>query len=114
MKQYLPHKYKLKLQVFQKEPDFGKGIVQLMQLVEEKESLSAAYRQMGMAASKAWKILNRAEQDLGISLIDRSPGGSHGGHSKLTSEGKDLMERYLKFQQEVEDAADAAFSKYFN
>ena len=44
------------------EPDFGKGVAQLLSLTREKGSLSAAYKSMGMAASKAWKILNRAEE----------------------------------------------------
>ena len=43
------------------EPDFGKGVAQLLSLTREKGSLSAAYKSMGMAASKAWKNENPAE-----------------------------------------------------
>ena len=38
------------------EPDFGKGVAQLLSLTREKGSLSAAYKSMGMAASKAMKV----------------------------------------------------------
>ena len=64
------------------EPDFGKGVAQLLSLTREKGSLSAAYKSMGMAASKAWKILNRAEADLGVKLVERKSGGKQGGGSK--------------------------------
>lgn len=113
MKQYLPQQFDVKLRVFKEEPDFGKGVTQLLALIEQKGSLSAAYNEMGMAASKAWKILNRAEHDLGVRLVERKAGGKKGGYSALTPEGKDMMERYMAFQKEVEKAAQEAFHKYF-
>ena len=76
------------------EPDFGKGVAQLLLLTREKGSLSAAYKSMGMAASKAWKILNRAEADLGVKLVERKSGGKQGGGSHLTLEGEDILNRY--------------------
>ena len=69
MKSYLPKRFDFRVRVFMEEPDFGKGVAQLLSLTREKGSLSAAYKSMGMAASKAWKILNRAEADLGVKLV---------------------------------------------
>ena len=86
------------------EPDFGKGVAQLLSLTREKGSLSAAYKSMGMAASKAWKILNRAEADLGVKLVERKSGGKQGGGSHLTPEGEDILNRYENFQKEVAEA----------
>lgn len=56
MKSYLPKRFDFRVRVFMEEPDFGKGVAQLLSLTREKGSLSAAYKSMGMAASKAWKI----------------------------------------------------------
>ena len=91
------------------EPDFGKGVAQLLSLTREKGSLSAAYKSMGMAASKAWKILNRAEADLGVKLVERKSGGKQGGGSHLTPEGEDILNRYENFQKEVAEAVKTFF-----
>lgn len=111
--EHLPVKYDIRLRVFSKDPAFGKGVAQLMRLVAQKGSLSAAYKEMGMAASKAWKIVRRAEEDLGFSLIESVSGGKSGGYSRLTPEGEDLLNRYEKFQQEVYEAVSQSFVKHF-
>ncbi len=111
--EHIPVKYDIRLRVFSKDPVFGKGVAQLMRLVAQKGSLSAAYKEMGMAASKAWKIVRRAEEDLGFSLIESVSGGKSGGYSRLTPEGEDLLNRYEEFQQDVYEAARQSFMKHF-
>lgn len=113
MSSYLPKNFDFRVRIFENEPDFGKGVAQLMSLTKQKGSLSAAYKSMGMAASKAWKILNRAEADLGVKLIERRSGGKQGGGSNLTKEGEDILNRYENFQKEVYAAAKKSFEKNF-
>lgn len=113
MSSYLPKNFDFRVRIFENEPDFGKGVAQLMSLTKQKGSLSAAYKSMGMAASKAWKILNRAEADLGVKLIERRSGGKQGGGSNLTKEGEDILNRYENFQKEVYEAAKKSFEKNF-
>ena len=113
MASYLPKHFDFRVRVFMEEPDFGKGVAQLLSFTREKGSLSAAYKSMGMAASKAWKILNRAEADLGVKLVERKSGGKQGGGSYLTPEGEDILNRYEKFQEEVKEAAKRSFLKNF-
>lgn len=113
MKSYLPKRFDFRVRVFMEEPDFGKGVAQLLSLTREKGSLSAAYKSMGMAASKAWKILNRAEADLGVKLVERKSGGKQGGGSQLTPEGEDILNRYENFQKEVAEAVKRSFIKNF-
>lgn len=105
--------YHLKVRVFRKEGAFGPGVAELMQHVEETGSLSEACRRMGMAYSKGWKIMKRAEEDLGFSLMEGSRGGSHGGRTLLTQEGKSFLEKYDSFMKELEESAKKAFSRYF-
>ena len=107
MESYIPKHFDFRVRVFMEEPDFGKGVAQLLSLTREKGSLSAAYKSMGMAASEAWKILKRAEADLGRS------GGKQGGGSNLTPEGEDILKRYEKFHKEVAEAAKESFLKNF-
>ena len=86
-----PQHYHVKVRVYNESIDFGKGVAELLQRIEATGSLSAAYKAMGMSASKAWKILRRA----------------------LTREGRLLLERYTDFNTEVQSAAAQAFAKYF-
>lgn len=108
-----PENFHVKVRVYNKEIAFGKGVAQLLRLTEAFGSLSAAYKAMGMSSSKAWKILHRAEADLGYALVTSSSGGRDGGGSRLTPEGRELLARYEAFEQEVQRQAAAAFSRYF-
>ena len=106
-------KYDVKIRVFNENPSFGKGIVFLLEGVEKYGSVLKATQAMDMAPSKAYKILNRAEADLGFQLIESKAGGTHGGGSTLTEEARDLMKRYKLFVQAINKAADDAFKEYF-
>lgn len=55
-----PQHYHVKVRVYNESIDFGKGVAELLQRIEATGSLSAAYKAMGMSASKAWKILTWA------------------------------------------------------
>lgn len=81
--------------------------------MEATGSLSKGCKCMQMAYSKGWKILKRAEEDLGIPLVQGNRGGSNGGQTVLTPEGKEFLKRYRKFEQEVRAGADASFQKWF-
>ena len=82
---------------------FGRGIASLCLGVRETGSLNAAAKGMGMAYSKAWKILKGAEKEWGD--------GAHG--SDLTEAGNKLLDTYLaieeKLQKEAEELFEAAF-----
>ena len=103
--------YDLRLRLYRGERCFGPGVAQLMHGVEQYGSIRAACRDMGMAYSKAWKILNRAEQDLNIHLIARESGGKNGGTAVLTPEGKAFLTRYDAFVQQVKQTADTLFAQ---
>ncbi len=109
----IPNQFKTKIQVYNKTPSFGKGVFVLLKLVEKYGSLSKAYGEMGMAASKAWKIIRRAEADLDCKLIESSRGGKEKGKSVLTEDGKEICRRYEKMAAEINSAAENAFAKYF-
>ncbi|MBE6905954.1 winged helix-turn-helix domain-containing protein [Marasmitruncus massiliensis] len=93
---------------------FGPGVEQILLLVDETGSLQTAAAQMEMSYSKAWKIIRHAEQELGFPLMERHVGGSGGGYSRLTPKGRDFVNRYTDFRQELCKVADGLFEKYFN
>lgn len=73
---------------------FGEGPCMLLRTLEHTGSLHAAAQSMGMAYTKALKLLKNAEQALGFALTTRSIGGKNGGGSSLTPEGLAWIERY--------------------
>lgn len=106
-------RYHARIRIYRRERNFGPGTAELMQQVARTGSLSAACKEMGMAYSKAWKIIKLAEQDLGIPLMEGTRGGEHGGSTALTEEGKEFLKRYLAFTSEAQAELSRLFEKYF-
>ena len=73
---------------------FGEGPYRLLCAVEETGSLRAAAQSMGMAYTKALKLLKNAETALGFPLTTRAVGGKDGGGSHLTPAGKEWIAKY--------------------
>lgn len=106
--------YNNKITVFNQDKYFGPGVAMIMKLVNETGTLSEAYKIMGISSSKAWKIIKKAENDLGLKLIVTVTGGTGGGKSELTEEGEDFLNRYQAFTKELDEIAKNLFDKYFN
>lgn len=106
--------YNIRIRLFNENPYFGKGVYQLMYYCDQFGSLSKAYKHMGMSNSKAWKILKRAEEDLGFTLIETTSGGARGGSSYVTKEGKALMEKYVAFNEKIDQYANTLFKEMFD
>lgn len=88
---------------------FGRGIVQLLEGVERLGSINKATNEMGMAYSKAWKIINSIETEFGVRLIDRD--GAHG--SAITPEAREMIARYHEMLDAAQAAAGQVFQKYY-
>ena len=86
---------------------FGRGIASLCIGVRDTGSLNAAAKSMGMAYSKAWRIIKETEAALEIQLLNRD--GAHG--SSLTDEGNKLLDSYLEIAKRVQEAAEKEFHR---
>ena len=85
---------KVKLTLCGAERFFGPGVCELLEKIGETGSIQASAAQMEMSYSKAWKILNRAEEEMGVKLVRRVSGGKHGGSSVLTDAGAKAAEDF--------------------
>ncbi|MDY2626080.1 MAG: LysR family transcriptional regulator [Coriobacteriales bacterium] len=81
---------------------FGHGAALLLKNVQDTGSLNAAAKSMGMAYTKAWKLIKACEESLGFDLLIRD--GARG--STLTVEGEHLLEAYLVTEAEVSSYAE--------
>ena len=77
---------------------FGDGPCRLLKLVEETGSLRKAAEEMGMAYTKALKLVRQAEAAVGAPLTERVIGGVNGGGSVLTDAGKELVGKYEEYK----------------
>lgn len=93
------------LRLFKGEKCFGPGVAELVEGVGELKSLRAAAMRMGMAYSKAWRIMHECEASLGVKLIISSTGGRGGGGAEVTEEGKKLLSRFRALQKELSETA---------
>lgn len=88
---------------------FGAGCVQLLLGVERDHSLNRAAKNIGMAYSKAWRILKEAEAQLGVQLLNRN--GARG--SELTEAGKRALQSYETLTSEIEELANRRMPELF-
>ena len=92
---------------------FGEGPYRLLTVVEETGSLRGAAESMGMAYTKALKILRNAEKALGFPLTYRVTGGKDGGGSQLTPAGKEWLERYENYRNACIQANRRLYPEFF-
>lgn len=78
---------------------FGQGVALLLEGVDELHSLNKAAKRLGMAYSKAWRIVREAEAQLGCELLLRD--GARG--STVTPEGEQVLLAYRTLEHEVND-----------
>jgi molybdate transport system regulatory protein len=87
-----------------------KGLAMLLRGVGEHGSLNAAAKQAGIAYSKAWDLLRKAEGSFGVRLTER-----HGPRGSLLSEqGAALLECYERLESECQDLVARRFSEIFD
>lgn len=92
---------------------FGEGPARLLRGIAEKGSLRAAALSMEMAYTKALTIIKNAENALGFPLLIRSTGGKSGGGSKLTTEGKEWLEKYEAYRDACVQANRKLYLEFF-
>lgn len=85
---------------------FGPGICELLERIRKTCSIQAAAAEMEMSYTKAWRILNRAEREMGSCLITRVSGGRNGGSSKLTAAGEKAVADYRRMEAQLAEFAD--------
>lgn len=103
---------KLWLSSEQAEGVFGDGKWRLLAEIGNEGSLSAAATALGMSYRKAWGDVRKAEQCLGMRLINTQRGGRDGGRTELTECGDRWVGAYAQFRAEVADAVQKAFARH--
>lgn len=82
----------------------GPGRADLLALIAETGSISAAGKAMGMSYKRAWSLVQALNDGFGAPLIETSRGGSAQGGASLTEAGKVVLERYRAMQAKASAA----------
>lgn len=85
----------------------------LLLLIEETHSVKGACKHMALSYGKAWNMLNAMEEELGYCVVERRQGGSRGGKTSLTKEGKAFLEKYQRYEEDVKQYVVQHFYEIF-
>ena len=87
--------------------------IDLLDAVAETGSLSKAAERLGVPYRTAWDRIRQLESRLGVQLLASESGGSAGGGSTLTTEGRDIVERFRRMTTGIAELVDRRFSEEF-
>ncbi len=85
----------------------------LLKLIDETHSVSGACRSMSLSLTRAWRMINDVEGDLGFRVVNRSQGGHRGGKTQLSDEGRTLVRAYDAYSGKVMDAVTSGFAEFW-
>ena len=88
-------------------------ICMMLSLIEETGSVRAACQRMQISYSTGWNILRTMETQLQTAIVSRTQGGSGGGRSSLTGDGKALLQAFLAYEERMREEAALLFTDYF-
>lgn len=92
---------------------FGPGPASLLRAIDETGNVRQACKDFGLSYSKAWKMLARIDRALGRSCVLRRQGGSCGGRTELSRDGRALLDCYEKISASLAAYCDAFFETHF-
>lgn len=102
MEKELPKDFKVSLELEGEKRISCNDLFTLLENILKYGSFSRAASEMGISYRYSWGIVGVAEKALGFSLVHRQVGGHEGGGTSLSKEGKELLEQYKSFKQEVD------------
>ena len=94
-------------------PVLGPGRQELLRAEDVQGSISRAARLLNISYRKAWGQLRAMEVQLGLPLVQKQTGGQGGGGARLTPEARDLLSKYARLSQGMEEEVDERFRRIF-
>ncbi|CUX28030.1 Molybdenum transport protein modE [Agrobacterium deltaense Zutra 3/1] len=85
----------------------GHGKIELMELIIETGSISAAGRAMDMSYRRAWLLVDALNHMFRQPVIESQRGGKQGGGAALTAFGTEVLERYRGMEKRMNEALRA-------
>ena len=81
----------------------GWGRAMLLERIDRLGSIAAAARSMKLGYRNAWLWIQAANRLAPAPLVEKTTGGTSGGHARLTEEGRKVVAHYKKLRAEFEE-----------
>jgi molybdate transport system regulatory protein len=88
--------------------------IDLLRGVEELGSLTASAERLDVPYRTAWQRIKELETRIGTRLVETESGGSAGGGSHLTAEGRVLIARFDRLTAGIDDLVEARMRSEFS
>lgn len=92
----------------------GIGVLWLLEKVKACGSLRSAAVELGISYSKAFRMVQNLETELGVEVLERKRGGMQRTGASLTRFGEDFICLYDTFQRECKVLLDKPFYDFSN
>lgn len=87
---------------------------QILQKVAEGNSLHYAADSLGMSYRKVWDRIRNSEKELGFPLIETFRGGKEGGGTRLSEDGRRLLESYTVLRSDIDNLIKERVKSFFH
>ena len=92
----------------------GDGKWKILKKIEECGSLVQACEEMNITYRHTWNDLKKIETLLGFKLLETSRGGVEGGSTRLTDNGRKLIEAFDHFHQRMDVIMKQEFAAFMD
>ena len=87
----------------------GPGKIALLEAIHRTGSLSQAARDLGMSYRRGWQLLSSLNASFREPIVTTATGGRGGGGARVTTFGRELVNRYRAFENDAQSRAARAF-----
>ncbi|SLN48878.1 Molybdenum-pterin-binding protein MopA [Roseovarius gaetbuli] len=85
----------------------GPGKADLLELIAETGSISAACRAMNMSYKRAWMLVETMNAMFRAPVVQSARGGAKGGGAALTATGEEVLRHYRALERRCADQGAA-------
>ncbi len=86
----------------------GPGKAQLLELIQQHRSISAAARALKMSYRRAWLLVDTMNTCFQNPLVLTATGGSRGGGAELSEDGLKVLNLYRQYEKAVAERPELA------
>lgn len=90
-------------------PAFGLGRKELLEAVDKYGSITKAAQTLGMSYRKAWSRIKKMEECFDTKFVVAKTGGTGGGGATITEDAKDIIDKYEKILEGINEHINKKF-----
>jgi N-terminal domain of molybdenum-binding protein len=90
----------------------GIGVLWLLDMVAEHNSLRKAASALGISYSKAFSMVQNLEKSLGVAVLNRRKGGSSREGATLTGFAVSFLDLYRNFEKQAKKDLNEPFERF--